>query len=96
VLHNFTGADGAFPFGSLIADPAGNLYGTTAVSTTSCSGMVYKIDPAGNYTVLYCFTGGADGGTPTGSLALDAAGNIYGTTLSGGNANAGVVYMLKP
>jgi uncharacterized repeat protein (TIGR03803 family) len=56
------------PFGGLIRDSTGNLYGTTAEggsSTTNC-GVVYKLDAAGNETVLYSFTGGADGCLPSG------------------------------
>jgi uncharacterized repeat protein (TIGR03803 family) len=57
---------------------------------------VFKIDLSGKETVLHSFTGGADGGYPVAGLLLDAAGNLYGTTLFGGNAatQAGVVFKL--
>ena len=92
LLHIFTGKpDGADPEGGLIEDSAGNLYGTTrdggGGTGTNCEigcGVVFKIDPAGVETVLYTFSGGADGANPSGSLALDAAGNLYGTTFGGG------------
>jgi len=95
VLYSFTGgADGARPAAGVIRDPAGNLYGTTVAGGTANAGVVYKLDPAGNQTVLYTFTGGADGGEPHAGVISDAAGNLYGTTFGGGAANAGVVFKL--
>jgi uncharacterized repeat protein (TIGR03803 family) len=97
VLHNFTGgADGGYPRSGVIRDAAGNLYGTTAGGGTANWGVVYKLDPSGNETVLYSFSGGADGGYPGTGVIRDAAGNLYGTTVYGGTANAGVVYKLDP
>ena len=62
VLYNFTGgADGGFPNAGVIRDSAGNLYGTANSGGTAGYGVVYKLDSAGNYTVLYNFTDGADG-----------------------------------
>lgn len=97
VLHSFTGgADGVFPyFNGVTRDPAGNLYGATYSGGTSNAGVVYELDAAGTETVLYSFTGGADGGNPrAGGVIRDPAGNLYGTTFQGGTANAGVVYKL--
>jgi uncharacterized repeat protein (TIGR03803 family) len=92
VLHNFTSADGMWPAGSLIRDAVDNLYGTTSYGGTAegggCihgCGTVFKVDKTGKETVLYAFTGGADGGTPFTGLIRDAEGNFYGTTLYGGN-----------
>ena len=70
VLYTFTGgADGGYGgccgFGRLIWDSAGNLYGTTSGGGAG-SGVVFKLDPTGNETVLYTFTGGADGAYPAG------------------------------
>jgi uncharacterized repeat protein (TIGR03803 family) len=97
VLHSFTGgADGGYPQAGVIRDSAGNLYGTTANGGPANAGVVYKLDPTGHETVLYSFTGGADGGSPSGTLIPDSAGNLYGTTFLGGPANAGVVYRIKP
>lgn len=111
VLHSFGGSpsDGAFSVAPLIMDAAGNFYGTTAAGGNSnCSAMgsvgcgtVYKLDPAGNETVLYKFSG-PDGAFPAGGLLRDAAGNLYGTTVNGGGAGpcnnfgCGTVFKLGP
>lgn len=97
VLHSFTGgADGANPdpYGRLIKDAKGNLYGTT-YGGGSGYGVVFKLDPAGSETVLHSFTGGADGANPEAGLTQDTAGNLYGTTYGGGSGY-GVVYKLDP
>jgi uncharacterized repeat protein (TIGR03803 family) len=80
----------------VIRDSAGNLYGTTAYGGSANAGVVYKLDTAGQETVLYSFTGGADGGTPWSGVIRDSAGNLYGTTQIGGNDNGGVVFKLTP
>jgi uncharacterized repeat protein (TIGR03803 family) len=93
VLYSFTGsADGGQPSSGLVLDSAGNLYGTTNFGgNANCNlgcGTVFKLSKASGgwaETVLYTFTGGADGRQPTARLLLDAAGNLYGTTLLGGN-----------
>ena len=95
VLHNFTnGADGGFPYGGVIRDWKGNLYGTTNQGGASNAGVVFKIDESGVLTVLYTFTGGADGGYPLGGVILDSKGNLYGTTNGGGASGAGVVFKI--
>jgi uncharacterized repeat protein (TIGR03803 family) len=100
VLHTFTGyADGAWPRAGLIFDSAGNLYGTTSQGNAEGpgnAGVVFELDSAGQETVLYTFTDGADGGVPFSGVIRDAAGNLYGTTYLGGTAGAGVVYKLEP
>ena len=91
LLHSFKGGpkDGADPQGGLIADSLGNLYGTT-VEGGSGFGTVYElIKPEPGKTaweekVLYVFKSGLDGSIPEGTLLLDAAGNLYGTTSEGG------------
>ena len=101
VLHAFAGgsSDGTYPASGLIADGAGNLYGTTpSGGLGSCGqprlcGVIFKVTPDGTETVLYKF-GGADGAVPLGGLVMDEAGNLYGTTSQGGIANEGVVYEL--
>jgi uncharacterized repeat protein (TIGR03803 family) len=102
-LYQFIGqADGADPTGGLIVDPAGNLYGTAAyggaAAGTAGFGVVFKVDPRGNETVLYTFTGGADGCVPLGGVVMDSAGNLYGTTeyggVAAGTAGFGVVFKL--
>jgi uncharacterized repeat protein (TIGR03803 family) len=111
VLHTFGGGDGANPGSALLFDSAGNLYGTTLNGGTGCGGVgcgtVFELSPGGNGTwtesVLHSFCsldGCADGDAPDrGPLAVDAAGNLYGTTQSGGNRSCdgygcGVVYKL--
>lgn len=105
VLHQFTnGADGGSPMAGLILDSAGNLYGTTAQGgdlSGSCQspnhgcGTVFELKPSTGdwiFSVLHAFTGFAT--TPFSGLALDAAGNLYGTTWSGAN-NKGVAFELS-
>jgi uncharacterized repeat protein (TIGR03803 family) len=60
------------------------------------AGVVYKIDTVGQYTVLYTFTGGADGGSPYAGVILDPAGNLYGTNVNYGDGGGGVVFELSP
>jgi uncharacterized repeat protein (TIGR03803 family) len=107
VLHRFQGGtDGANPAGRLLLDPAGNLYGTTEQGGNgSCSvgqgcGTVFRLDAAGRETILYRFTGGTDGQLPQAGLVRDKAGNLYGTTIFGGNPNChnadcGVIFKLS-
>jgi len=94
VLDSFTGTggDGAYPFADLVRDAAANLYGTTVGGGTHNAGTVFKVDPTGKETVLYSFTGGADGRNPYAGFVLDAAGNLYGTTKYGGASGAGTVF----
>jgi len=63
---------------------SGNVYGTAWYGKAG-GGVVYKIDPAGQQTVLYSFTGGSDGGSPNSSI-LDGAGNLYGTARTAASA----------
>jgi len=98
VLHRFTGArDGGQPSSGLIRDRAGNLYGTTSAGGSGpCGGLgcgvLFKRIYTGKQTVLYSFTGGADGSWPRGGLVLDQAGNLYGVAQSGGASNCGTVF----
>jgi uncharacterized repeat protein (TIGR03803 family) len=97
-LYSFTGSgsgDGANPDAGLIADPAGNLYGTAINGGASGQGTVFQLDPSGNLTVLYSFVG-SDGSHPRAGLIADAAGNLYGTTINGGANDAGTVFQLTP
>jgi uncharacterized repeat protein (TIGR03803 family) len=104
VLYSFTGinGDGSFPWGSLIFDAAGNLYGTTEWGGAFGSGTVFELipDSGGRWKeiVLYSFTGHSDGGLPVAGLIFDAAGNLYGTTSAGGvgTYGSGTVFELSP
>jgi uncharacterized repeat protein (TIGR03803 family) len=99
VLHSFAGTagDGIDPAGGLVQDAQGNLYGSTSAGGASGYGTVFKVDPAGNETVLYSFKGtGGDGAYPAAGLVLDALGNLYGTTRDGGANGFGMVFKLAP
>ena len=103
LIYNFKGVpDGSGPVGSLVFDPAGNLYGATAGGGTGvCGGTyagcgtVFKLSPAGSgkwtETVLHSFTGGADGIFPYAGLTL-SGGNLLGTTITGGGNGTGCYY----
>ncbi len=93
-LYSFTGGlDGSEPFAGVIQDPAGNLYGTTALGGGDQLGVVYEMNTAGTETVLYSFTG-YDGLYPLAPVDRDKAGNIYGTTFSGGTSLDGAVFKI--
>ncbi|HTT84696.1 MAG TPA: choice-of-anchor tandem repeat GloVer-containing protein [Rhizomicrobium sp.] len=101
VLYSFCSqqdcADGSGPEGGVIADSAGNLYGTTSVGGANGGGSVFEIAPDGTYSVLYSFcsrSSCADGENPSGSLTMDGSGNLYGATTFGGTRGAGVVFEL--
>jgi uncharacterized repeat protein (TIGR03803 family) len=94
VLHTFTGgADGADPWGGLLRDAQGNLYGTTLYGGVYNDGTVFKVTPSGTESVLYTFRS-TDGAYPVGALIQDAAGNLYGTTNAGGAHGYGTVFKL--
>jgi uncharacterized repeat protein (TIGR03803 family) len=104
-LYEFAGGtDGSNPVGGVVLDAAGNVYGTTELGGAYNWGTIFKLDTAGNETVLYSFTGGADGLEPNGGLVWDTAGNLYGTTGGGGDPpctsnptfGCGVVFQFNP
>jgi uncharacterized repeat protein (TIGR03803 family) len=97
MLHKFTGnSDGILPEALLVADKAGNLYGTAYVGGANGVGIVFKVSLSGKETILYTFTGGSDGCYPYPGVILDSAGNLYGVTSEGGdgfcNSGDGVVF----
>ncbi|HSZ64195.1 MAG TPA: choice-of-anchor tandem repeat GloVer-containing protein [Terriglobales bacterium] len=101
VLYNFTSSSyGSGSVSNLIADGAGNFYGTTAGGGQFGEGTVFELSPNGsggwNESVLYSFTGGADGANPSGPVIFDSIGNLYGTTFYGGANGDGAVFELSP
>jgi uncharacterized repeat protein (TIGR03803 family) len=96
VLHTFVGRPA--PDGTPVLDRAGNVYGTTIAGGAHGQGVVYKLSLAktGKWTFksLYSFQRDPDGNLPQGGIVFDAAGNIYGTTSSGGQHNAGTIFEL--
>jgi len=93
VLYSFHGSDGVSPWASLVGDELGNVYGTTNEGGDySCyCGVVFKINPTGEETVLHRFKG-PDGAYPYSGVTIDASGNLYGTAELGGTSDAGVVF----
>lgn len=100
VVHSFSGfGDGAQPYGSLVENTSGNLYGTTSAGgNSSCAcGTVFRLVPNGTFTTIHRFNGTTDGWAPSAGLTLDSSGNIYGTASGGGTYDyAGTVWRLTP
>jgi uncharacterized repeat protein (TIGR03803 family) len=101
VLHNFAGgSDGAYPFGGVIVDKAGNLFGTTSQGGGGCRpqrgcGTVFELAPDGAEIVLHAFKSGKDGNAPQAGLVSDRKGNLYGTTAAGGKYSSGTVFKVN-
>ena len=104
VLYEFADVT---PEGGLVFDSEGNLYGAATTAFGGGPGLVFKLSPnpdeTWTETVLYSFSGGADGSFPRGGVLFDTAGNLYGTATYGGNLacqgalpGCGVVYKLEP
>jgi uncharacterized repeat protein (TIGR03803 family) len=94
----FNGNDGGGPFGGLYVDGSA-IYGTTAGGGANGVGTVYAIDAIGRERVLYSFCqqkGCTDGESPSGTLASDVEGNLYGTAEFGGEYGPGVVFEITP
>jgi uncharacterized repeat protein (TIGR03803 family) len=101
VLHGFrAGKDGASPQAGLIKDVAGNLYGTAGTWGADEFGDVFELTPDGkggwSFKPLYALTGGEDGAFPEAPVAFDTKGNLYGTTIFGGNSSKGAVFEISP
>jgi uncharacterized repeat protein (TIGR03803 family) len=97
VLYSFTGGnDGGFPFGELVFDQIGNLYGVTLGGGPAQAGTVFRLIPQGGTwteTVIYSFQYYDQ---PVGGLVFDKVGNLYGAHFSGGENNRGAVFQLTP
>jgi uncharacterized repeat protein (TIGR03803 family) len=86
-LFSFGTGDGAYPTQPMLRDASGNLYGVAAEGNGG-SGVVFKLSPGGQETVLHSFYGGSNNNpkVPSSGLVMDKDGNLYGATLSGGDA----------
>jgi uncharacterized repeat protein (TIGR03803 family) len=97
-IYTFAGApDGSIPYSGLTIDNSGNFYGTTQSGGANGIGCVYMVSPTANgwsETVLHSFSG-SDGAYPWADVTLDAAGNVYGTTIAGGAYGQGAVFELN-
>jgi uncharacterized repeat protein (TIGR03803 family) len=98
VLYQFRGGnDGSVPLGDLVFDQSGHLYGTTSRGGSTQQGTVYKLTSSnGSWTesILHSFTGGLDGGQPAAGVIFNSAGQLFGTTQSGGAFGHGLVFQL--
>jgi uncharacterized repeat protein (TIGR03803 family) len=98
LLHSLSAPlDGCGPQATLIQATDGNFYGTATNAGQFGNGTVFKVTPAGTYTVLYNFAGGGmDGSFPISPLLQAADGDFYGTTPSGGASGAGTIFKMTP
>lgn len=99
IIHTFDLKTGSTPVGGLVFDQKGDLFGTTQGGGANSAGVVFALQYSGKDTwtprVIHNFTGGTDGASPYAErLIFDKSGNLYGTALSGGTNNAGVVFRL--
>ncbi len=97
VIYTFQSTSDAYtPQTQMIADAAGNLYGTTQFGGAHGLGTVFELSPSGDGTwtesILYSFAEGTDGGQPWTGVVMDKKGNLYGTTSAGGNASCGPIH----
>ncbi len=98
-LHQFDGADGAYPEAALIQAADGALYGTTASAGANGGGTIFKMTPRGKLITLYnfCSQGGcADGEHPAAGLVQASNGDFYGTTFQGGTNGYGTIFEVTP
>jgi uncharacterized repeat protein (TIGR03803 family) len=96
VLHTFSGPDGINPFGKLVQGTDGDIYGTTNSGGTHGVGTIFKMTPAGDFTLLYNFDG-TNGAHPLdGGLIQGYDGNFYGMASQGGASGAGLLFKITP
>jgi uncharacterized repeat protein (TIGR03803 family) len=92
-LHFFDNTNGANPYHNGLAQAAnGNLFGTTIIGGASNNGTIFEVSTNGDFTSLYSFTGGNDGGQPMSTMVYASDGNLYGTTRVGGTNNLGTIF----
>ncbi|MGA3093625.1 MAG: choice-of-anchor tandem repeat GloVer-containing protein [Terriglobales bacterium] len=98
ILWNFgSGTDGKYPYGGLVFDKKGNLYGTTGAGGAYGDGTVFELTPSRTETILHDFNwDGTDGYGPSAGLVFDKKGNLYGTTFRGGVYDKGTVFKVAP
>ena len=101
ILFNFEYAHGSDPYGKLLFDASGNLYGTTGTGGLYAGGTAFELiqNESGKWSekVLHNFNDdGKDGYDPYAGLIFDGAGNLYGTTIDGGVYGGGTVFEIKP
>jgi uncharacterized repeat protein (TIGR03803 family) len=86
ILHTFglSSSDGCSPFGGVVRDPKGNLYGVTDGGGATGAGALYQLSPKGEFTLLCSFGSGSDGTYPVGEVLRTASGTLFGTTAGGG------------
>jgi uncharacterized repeat protein (TIGR03803 family) len=97
VLHTFRGNEGEVPWGGVIRDTKGNLYGTTYYGGASGEGVIFELTKSGELNVLHSFTCASDGCYPIGGVTRNKNGNLYGAAHYGGSSGAyGTVWKLTP
>lgn len=100
VLHSFqNNVDGINPYGGVVGDSMGNLFGVTEKGGANGIGAVYELSQSGagwSEHIIYDFAGTNDGAYPIGGLIIDAAGNLYGTTSGSGSTGLASIFALTP
>ena len=99
VIYSFQGSAGSEPNPQLVLDAVGNIYGTTSAGGAHSWGAVYELSPSGSgwtEQVLYSFTNGSDGRSPSGGVVFDSAGNLFGSAANNGQNFGGTVFELSP
>jgi uncharacterized repeat protein (TIGR03803 family) len=91
-LASFNDTNGANPYGGLIMDASGNLYGTTTVGGASQDGTVFELAHGSGTISMLALFNYSDGANPQGGLVMDSSGNLYGTTRAGGANFAGTIF----
>ncbi|MGA2906035.1 MAG: choice-of-anchor tandem repeat GloVer-containing protein [Candidatus Korobacteraceae bacterium] len=99
ILHSFSnGDDGGLPYGGLVMDQGGNLYGGTVSGGSAGCGVIYELSPSNGgwtFTTIFAFSPPSCAGGPFETLTLDAAGNLYGTAYGDGANGFGMVFKLS-